>query len=505
MHLWNPDPELEGNQKPVAGSKPKPNVIQNQEQERAQLLVHISNGEKAFGCPTCQKVFRTAFNLRRHELTHTKEKPFQCNLCNKTYGLKASLKVHILTHAKEKPYPCHECGKRFTRKSNLISHARHEHPVEEDEERKNKIVPNELSTLACAECGMMFKTQLHLKYHISVVHKRPEEAFGCHICQKTFSYKRNLKRHELTHTTEKPFSCPEPECGMKFKLEHFFKYHLSFHRRGIDLTCPICNKRFHTSFHLKRHEARHANAIVSVDKTDGKPFMCLKCGKLFSRSATLRMHEKAHHLGIREHACTACDKRFTQKVNLTRHIQRIHSNSTTTENPGLRRRGRPAQQQTSFPCLECGKLYSRKTSLKLHEKIHLGIKDYACHYCDKAFRIKAHMVKHVRTHEKRVLLCGICHRKFQDEDLLLAHVTSHRRKRLGGTQGQGQTNKKCSTCRDCGKSFHFSSSLSRHRRTCYNYKYKSGKAGAKDAADDEAKALEIQPEKSDFETPINFL
>jgi len=54
-------------------------------------------------------------------------------------------------------------------------------------------------------------------------------------------------------------------------------------------------------------------------------------------------------------------------------------------------------------CPVCGLLInSKRFNFKQHLKIHTGEKPFVCHVCSRAFRQKAHMVKHVTTHKTDV-------------------------------------------------------------------------------------------------------
>lgn len=50
---------------------------------------------------------------------------------------------------------------------------------------------------------------------------------------------------------------------------------------------------------------------------------------------------------------------------------------------------------------ECGKLFVRKSALDTHMKCHMGVKPWACNYCDKTFTQKVTRDIHLLTHTRR--------------------------------------------------------------------------------------------------------
>lgn len=53
-----------------------------------------------------------------------------------------------------------------------------------------------------------------------------------------------------------------------------------------------------------------------------------------------------------------------------------------------------------FECNKCGSRFTRKSTLKLHHLIHLGIKPHKCPYydCNKGFTEKSNLTKHIKIH-----------------------------------------------------------------------------------------------------------
>jgi len=88
---------------------------------------------KMYSCsfPSCNAVFTSASNQKRHEKVHQTERPYKCPYvdCQKAFSRKYDMKVHTRTHTKEKPYHCEVsgCGKFFSRNSSLREHERNVH------------------------------------------------------------------------------------------------------------------------------------------------------------------------------------------------------------------------------------------------------------------------------------------------------------------------------------------------------------------------------------------
>ncbi|XP_073506033.1 uncharacterized protein [Phyllobates terribilis] len=137
--------------------------------------------------------------------------------------------------------------------------------------------------------------------------------------------------------------------------------------------------------------------------------------------------------GGKRFQCGDCGKWFTKSSSLLTH-RRIH----TGEN--------------LYPCSLCGKCFTGKSHLVIHERIHTGEKPYSCSLCGKCFTNKSHLVTHERSHTgEKPYPCSECGKCFTQKSHLAKHERSH-------------TGEKPFTCSECGKCFIDRSCLATHKR-----------------------------------------
>ncbi|KAI8084968.1 uncharacterized protein BX664DRAFT_249667, partial [Halteromyces radiatus] len=54
--------------------------------------------------------------------------------------------------------------------------------------------------------------------------------YQCPYCQKGFSRPSSLRIHTYSHTGEKPFTCPEPNCDRSFSVQSNMRRHIRVHK-----------------------------------------------------------------------------------------------------------------------------------------------------------------------------------------------------------------------------------------------------------------------------------
>ncbi|XP_046408789.1 gastrula zinc finger protein XlCGF57.1-like [Ischnura elegans] len=286
---------------------------------------------------------------------------------------------------------------------------------------RNHVGPRKEKRLySCSECTESFTQKRDLTVH-KITHTGGK-TYSCSTCSKSFTRRGHLNIHSRTHTGEKPFICKV--CSKSFSTKDVLYAHVRKHTGERPYSCKVCEKSFSDKSNLVRHVCMH---------TGEKLFPCNECEKSFSDKSNLVRHIRTH-TGEKTFSCRICKKSFTQKSNLKSHI-RTH----TGEKP--------------FSCNLCKKSFSEKSHLVIHIRTHTGDKPYSCSICRKCFTQKSTLDNHLRTHTgEKPFICNLCSKSFARKSHLTSHIRTH-------------TGEKPFSCNECEKSFSDKSNLVRHIRT----------------------------------------
>ncbi|XP_017015332.2 transcription factor grauzone [Drosophila takahashii] len=281
------------------------------------VLVH--KNPEHFMCSQCGRVFQDSRSLEVHEQTHAnpevkaepKEKPvYQCEKCPKSFITKAAIEYHYVSKhvpKSEFKYSCPECNKKIPTERKLKEHLKYmhdpetaiicdkcgktlrsqtnlkkHHELEHSEEPRPKPDP-----VQCEICGTWLRHLSGLKQHMNTVHEPPGGEHRCHICNKTSTNSRALKRHIYhNHLCERKFKCGM--CEKAFKRPQDLREHTSTHTGEVLYTCPNCPMTFFSNANMYKHRQRLHRAEWEADRKKPLPPNIMK----ISQGATSAMKKR---------------------------------------------------------------------------------------------------------------------------------------------------------------------------------------------------------------------
>ncbi|KAK3609269.1 hypothetical protein CHS0354_001867 [Potamilus streckersoni] len=148
-----------------------------------------------------------------------------------------------------------------------------------------------------------------------------------------------------------------------------------------------------------------SHPVQKIEVRNGK-HICPICDKLFSGRKNVMKHIRTVHSDSLEHSCDICSKKYSTKSNLQIHM-RTHSGE------------RP------FACTHCDKSFNTYCVLRIHLRTHTGEKPFVCSTCGIAFAKNIHLKRHVAIHTgEKPHECDICRKRFSRSDHLKRHIQS---------------------------------------------------------------------------------
>eukprot|EP00063_Salmo_salar_P029069 XP_014003904.1 PREDICTED: gastrula zinc finger protein XlCGF49.1-like isoform X2 [Salmo salar] len=188
----------------------------------------------------------------------------------------------------------------------------------------------EMASVKLEDCSQTLELNVNIKDE-----EEDEEKIGKTVSHGdhvgTFSTSREQQQED--DRAKRCHHCPH--------CDEIFPSKLKIHTGENPYSCADCGKRFTTSGNLTVHQSVH---------TGEKPYSCSDCGKSFSRLDFLKTH-KRRHTGPKPYSCSECVTYFTTSAEL-----KVHQRTHTREKP--------------YSCSDCGKSFSLLCNLKTHECIH---------------------------------------------------------------------------------------------------------------------------------------
>jgi len=263
---------------------------------------------------------------------------------------------------------------------------------------KHTFEEHEASRL-CTQCGY-----LCISFKDYVSHNQTH-LWTCEICKKKVLGMKGFRWHMRKHKTgaeEDKTSIAKVPCDIcgVFMLEKSLKHHhLNDHSEEI-IKCDICDYTANSKYKVAVHRKRHFNKITN----------CPECGKVVK---DLKSHFRRKCGNTKEkerHFCHLCEKSFSLKHGLDRHIKNIH------------------QRICGFHCDMCEYKTYDNYNLKLHISKNHTKEDMEkiCPYCQQKTGSLQHHIKiyHYQDQIQAKELADMENKKIEQTVIIKTHLPS---------------------------------------------------------------------------------
>jgi uncharacterized Zn-finger protein len=164
----------------------------------------------------------------------------------------------------------------------------------------------------------------------------------------------------------------------------------------ISTTCPdsffsFQSVKLNASSTEAAHCSKDANAKELLGEQSAEFYSCQICKNSFSRRNILSGHTNATTREITSY-CEMCVKSLCDNRNAVQ-----------------RHRGR----ERLFSCSLCNKGFTSRSNLDKHIRAHTGERPYSCEVCNKLFAQRSNLNKHLKVHTgERPFSCEVCKKRF---------------------------------------------------------------------------------------------
>lgn len=213
--------------------------------------------------------------------------------------------------------------------------------------------------------------------------------------------------------------------------------------------CQLCKEVYTDPFSLAQHKCS------GIQHTE---YRCPECDKVFSCPANLASHRRWHRPRSPHEKKPVPNQTPSPRDQLASSPKSGAEDgkiSLTATESDIRAPSPVGNSQGQFVCEVCNKTFRRKAYLRKHMNNHNDDRPYPCQYCGKVFRSLTNRAKHVLNHAvgPKTFICNVCGNGFANKGSLDRHARIH----------TGEIY----SCKHCSSTFYSSPGLTRHINKCH--------------------------------------
>lgn len=375
-----------------------------------------------FTCSLCENKFHTSGELESHFIVCKEASKTTCSNCQDTFDTRQDYENHSCFV--REVLACKFCDSNFLNKTYLEQHISTFH-IDETEQNMYR----------CHVCSLTFPRPTSLKNHLKIHNYIPGRAL-LDVVQDQENETDKLKwPNEYLIYVDKncsditSYSYNDPSCLVQTELNS--DINLSIGQEMVVNTTydDSSNSQENdlTFNQIKIETSQETSITMSDTAIDRKrPHVCTHCGATFARSKALSSHQKLHIIGwTNKHECETCGETFeTEQLKLN---HRCSIDDPLPKKPATEPIAKKVLNRIGkHPCPECQKKFTTKQKMHRHLWIHRK-KTYSCEMCVATFEEQGELDRHRLTEHPMdsPYVCQECGKCFASRQGLWEHGRVH--------------------------------------------------------------------------------